>query len=243
MDDLESYYADYWSESGFLPRAPIPAETAELIAAALEGVTVCVDFGCGDGHAYGRWVADQVDTYIGFDVSEVAVAEAQGLGLDARLLDGSRIPLEDGSVDLVFSIEVLEHLFSPRAALEEARRVLRPGGRLLVTVPNVAYWRRRLDLAVFGRWNPLGDDRSVEEPWRDPHIRFFNIGSLTRLLTLTGFEQISVGGHFGAFLRELPVIRRFGADSGGRSYKRLERIAPALAGSRLHAFARKPERG
>jgi len=243
MDELESYYAEYWSESGFLPRAPIPAETAELIAAALEGATTCVDFGCGDGHAYGNWVAQQVDAYIGFDVSEVAVTEAQRLGLDARVLTGTRMPLEDGSVDLVLSIEVLEHLFSPRAALEEARRVLRPGGRLLITVPNVAYWRRRLDLALFGRWNPLGDDRSVEEPWRDPHIRFFNIGSLTRLLQLTGFEQISIGGHYGALLREVPFLRRFGADSGGPSYKRFERAVPSLAGSRLHAFARKPGSG
>ena len=57
-------------------------------------------------------------------------------GADLRLLepDGS-IPLEHGSVDLVWCSEVLEHVADGAHLLQEARRVLRPGGRILVTVP------------------------------------------------------------------------------------------------------------
>ena len=52
---------------------------------------------------------------------------------DALELLGS---LDDGSVDLVVSFETLEHLPEPRRLLAEARRVLRPGGRIIVSVPN-----------------------------------------------------------------------------------------------------------
>ena len=66
----------------------------------------------------------------------LARARAVAPGADLRLLepDGS-IPLEHGSVDLVWCSEVLEHVADGGHLLQEARRVLRPGGRILVTVP------------------------------------------------------------------------------------------------------------
>ena len=53
---------------------------------------------------------------------------------------------------VVVCFEVLEHLFAPHLAVAEMHRVLEPGGVLIATVPNVAYWRRRLD---FLRARPL----------------------------------------------------------------------------------------
>jgi hypothetical protein len=104
-------------------------------------------------------------------------------------------------------------------------------------VPNVAYWRRRVDLALFGRWHPYGDDQSVQAPWRDPHIRFFNRGAMARMLRQSGFGKVEVRGHGGAFLRDVPVLRRLGRGSVSRGYRAFERLAPALFASRLHAVA------
>ncbi len=183
-------------------------------------------------------------SYVGVDISHTAVAAAREIGLDARVIeDATALPFAADTFDFVLSIEVFEHLFRPDLAVAEIARVLRPGGTALVTVPNVAYWRHRVDLALFGRWNPFGDDQSVQAPWRDPHIRFFNRASLARMLDQGGFESVDVRGHGGAFLRDLPALRRLGRGHVSRAYLALERWVPALFASRLHAVATHAIRG
>ena len=59
---------------------------------------------------------------------------------DTRYFSGDRWPVEDESVDLVLCSEVLEHVLDPRLFLSEAYRCLRPGGKLLLTVPFAARW-------------------------------------------------------------------------------------------------------
>ncbi|HLY48040.1 MAG TPA: class I SAM-dependent methyltransferase [Solirubrobacteraceae bacterium] len=153
-----------------------------------------IDIGCGDGHRTAGWVAERSARYTGFDVSEGAVGLARANGLEAQLIaDAAALPLESDSVDVALSLEVLEHLFDPFGAVVEARRVLRPGGILIVTVPNVANWRSRIDFALLGRWHPGGDDQSVSMPWRDPHIRFFTHRSLARMLSQAGYSIIEGG--------------------------------------------------
>jgi hypothetical protein len=136
-------------------------------------------------------------------------------------------------------VEVLEHLFAPHLAVHAALRVLTPGGIFLATVPNIAYCRSRVDLA-FGRWNPLGDDLSAEQPWRDPHIRFFTPAVLRRTLTGSGFEEVMIGGHDGAFSRRSPnrPAAPF-APPPATAYRALARRYPSLFCLRLHAATRK----
>jgi hypothetical protein len=128
----------------------------------------------------------------------------------------------------VVCIEVLEHLFAPD------RRVLRPGGRLVASAPNVAYWRLRAMLAT-GTWNPLGDELSAEQPWRDPHLRFFTPATMERMLRLAGFAEVQVGAHGGRGLDHLTT--RPTAHGQGRLYRLAERRWPALFGLTIHAVA------
>src|SRR5581483_8007533 len=106
----------------------------------------------------------------------------------------TELPFADDSFDFAVSIEVLEHLFEPQKAIAEIHRVLRPGGKLIVTVPNVSHWRNRVDLGVFGRWNPRGDHLSASQPWRDAHIRFFTVRTLGKLVEGCAFEIVARGG-------------------------------------------------
>lgn len=104
----------------------------EVAGMAVGATGIVLDIGCG-AKPY-RALFDHA-AYIGL---EVPVASEKGSAKQAdALFDGRRLPVADASVDSVLCSQVLEHVFEPDAFLEEIRRVLRPDGRLLLTVPFV----------------------------------------------------------------------------------------------------------
>lgn len=235
-----AYYDRYWTADGFQPTGNTFKELAEFIDGTAKAGTAWLDVGCGDGRTSGVPLASKGTVYTGVDVSRTAVAEAQEIGLDARLIeDASDLPFEDDSFDGVVMVEVLEHLFEPQLAAREILRVMKPGAIFFATVPNVAYWRRRLELGLLGRFDPIGDDLSIEQPWRDPHIRFFTPATMQRMLAGQGFVDVKVGGHAGAWISDWPKVGR-GRTGNSATYRWLERRAPALLGKRLNVVARKP---
>jgi SAM-dependent methyltransferase len=180
--------------------------------------------------------------YVGVDISPVAVQQARARGLEAYVQRPNELPFEKASFDSVTLLEVIEHLFDVEATLGEIHRVLKPGGVLAVSTPNVAYWRRRLDLALLGRWNPFGSSIAVSEPWRDPHIRFFNPGSIRRLLVKMGFEDVCVRGTGGGLLLDVPWLGhllRHRDRHASPPYSALEDLAPAPFGCFLMGTCRK----
>jgi methionine biosynthesis protein MetW len=251
-ESIAEYYDTYWRRGEGHPLTGLYAELRALLAANVEPAFRCLDVGCGDGRTVGAFLDHMAASYTGVDVASAAVQEAQRLGLDARVIaDPGDLPFPDSCFDLATCLEVLEHLVAPLTAAREIRRVLRPGGRLIATVPNVVYWRRRLDFVAIGRWNPLGDHLSLQEPWRDPHLRFFNLRAFRHMLEEAGFEVVSAGGHWGGFLVDLPGRHRFG-DRGSiadidrmrpasRAYRRLEAMFPGLLAFRLHVIAKRPD--
>jgi SAM-dependent methyltransferase len=239
---VAGYYEQYWSEEGFNPVRPVNTRLHKVLAEHLPAHGDVLDLGCGDGRTLGTWIRDRVGSYVGVDVSSAAVERARSLGLDARTItDAADLPFDDDSLDAVVSIEVLEHLFEPHRAAAEVRRVLRPGGLFLATVPNVAYWRWRRDMALRGVWNPYGDDESIDAPWRDPHIRFFTPATFERMLRRAGFGSVELGGFEGEVLgawRLAGVARRSPALRDAL-HRRIEKRLLPLLGMRLHAVARK----
>lgn len=91
-------------------------------------------------------------------------------------------PISAGAFDLVLLGDVLEHLFNTAEVLAEACRVLRPGARVVIAVPNVGYWRRRFRLLFTGELS-----RGHTE-----HIRFFSPRSLARQARTAGLEVQAV---------------------------------------------------
>ena len=88
-----------------------------------------LDCGCG-GKPYARWLGPRVTEHVGIDLAE-------GPGVDHVIEPGGAWPFEDASFDAVLCTQVLEHVADLEHFLGELRRVLRPGGRLVLTVPFV----------------------------------------------------------------------------------------------------------
>ena len=225
------YYDRYWSSEGHCPVGSISADVKRTFERYVRSSDDCLDVGCGDGRTAGLWLNGHAGSYTGVDISLNAVTMALQAGLDARRIDDATcLPLDDDSFDVVVCLEVLEHLFHPELAVAEMARVLRPGGRLIVTVPNASHWKSRFDLAVLGRFNPRGDTRSVSEPWRDPHVRFFTPASLATMLRRTGFAGVTIMGRQGSIARNIPGLERFGRTEPGPIGSRLTARVPVLAG-------------
>src|SRR5918993_3994173 len=127
-----------------------------------------LDVGCGTG-ANLIMLSNYGDAE-GVDVSEDALAFCRERGLDkVRLGAGEALPYEDGTFDLVTAFDVVEHMDDDLAGLSEMRRVLRPGGRVLLFVPTFMFL-----------WG-LQDEVSN-------HRRRYRLPELRRVLEQAGFK-------------------------------------------------------
>ncbi len=127
-----------------------------------------LDVGCGTG-ANLLMLSNYGDAE-GVDISEDALAFCRERGLEkVKLGAAEKLPYEDGTFDLVTALDVVEHLDDDLAGLREMRRVLRPGGRVLLFVPTFMFL-----------WG-LQDDVSN-------HRRRYRLPELRRVLEQAGFE-------------------------------------------------------
>jgi SAM-dependent methyltransferase len=118
-----------------------------------------LDVGCRAGALTEAYLPG--NDVVGIDVDREALAEAAKLGLRTVWADAQRrLPFGDESFDVVVAGEVLEHLAHPRTLVEEAFRVLRPGGTLVGSVPNAFRLKSRLRF-LFGR-SPSDDPTMVQ---------------------------------------------------------------------------------
>ena len=165
-----------------------------LLAEVRAGATV-LDIGAGAGEFSSELLAIGA-TPVAVDVAAEALRRARERvpGLDARLwTDGEPLPLEDNSVDVVWAGEVIEHVVDVAPWLSELRRVLRPGGTLLLTTPDHGA-RTLLGLALSPR-----RFAAHFEP-RSDHVRFFSRRTLGALLDDLGFDVAQLRARDGTIL-------------------------------------------
>jgi 2-polyprenyl-3-methyl-5-hydroxy-6-metoxy-1,4-benzoquinol methylase len=150
-----------------------------------------LDVGCGEG-----WFTSELlragARVVGIDVAEEPLRRArrseidQRSELDLRLCDADGPwPVDDAGFDAVWAGETIEHVADTAGWLSEVRRVLRPGGRLLLSTP--AHGRLRV------LWLALSQGAFAAhfDPRAD-HLRFYTRAGLTRLLGEFGFQEVSV---------------------------------------------------
>jgi len=109
----------------------------------------------------------------------------------------ARTPLNDNSVDIVFATEIIEHLSNPGPLIEEAFRILKPGGVVVVTTPNITrignIFKLLAGISTNDTLMPSGYSDPNDE-WR-PHYREYSTNELAGLFRTRGFE-IAQKEHF-----------------------------------------------
>jgi methionine biosynthesis protein MetW len=170
---------------------PIVRKRNELVLSLLNGGERCLDVGCGSG-GFAPLLARRFRHVMGIDLSLTLAVAANSRGMRAACgdLDEGELPYADGSFDAIVCCDVLEHVFDPVVFVERVRRVIRPGGQFVVSVPNIRYWPRLKSLlkGYFPRTtgDPCGYDGG--------HLHYFATRNLVEVLQSASLGDVHVLG-------------------------------------------------
>lgn len=214
--------ADYYDAQHWGERSPALLHREKLALLLLDDVltpTVRVlEVGCGNGLFLDRLRKRVPHAQLtGIDSSQYQVGRPVHPALHLQRADVAQgIPFADRSFDIVYAAEVIEHLLDPDLLLSEINRVLRPGGTLVLSTPNLCAWYNRF-LFLCGV-QPLFVESSTRSSivgsgflrrfklGSTPvgHVRIFNIDAIRDLLANNGFLLTSIrGASFDYFPRTL----------------------------------------
>jgi 2-polyprenyl-3-methyl-5-hydroxy-6-metoxy-1,4-benzoquinol methylase len=196
MRDTGEFYEEYWQWRR--TRGHLNQRIPERLHAALRLLGAppprLLDIGCGEG-TLGRMLRERGARHLtGVDLAAGALELAQAhydTTLQANIeREHLAARLGGAQFDAIVALEVLEHLFAPRAALAQFHELLAPGGAIIVSFPNSAWWRYRLEL-LRGRFPEEYHVFDAVE-----HLQQFTLPSFTRLLVQAGFRITAIDGEF-----------------------------------------------
>jgi SAM-dependent methyltransferase len=175
-----------------------PATRAEACVRFAPGGRRVLDVGCGSGVVLYN-LRDKYEELHGLELSAQRVATARQTleGLPAEIRTGNIEAGTDyaaGSFDTIVLSDVIEHIVNLWPAVEEMKRLLRPGGQVVLSTPNVASLRRRLTL-LRGEFpstaaaNEGFDVRTEHELHDKGHLHYFTYSMLRKLFARYAFSD------------------------------------------------------
>jgi 2-polyprenyl-3-methyl-5-hydroxy-6-metoxy-1,4-benzoquinol methylase len=204
----------------FFPERRNAIESEVMFLAANPGGKL-LDVGCGSGERLERlqslgWTVSGID----FDAEAVRVARGKGLDVYCGTIPGTSFPTN--GFDAIIMNHVIEHLPDPVVVLKECERILKPGGKVVISTPNSSC----LGHKVFKEhWRGL-------EPPR--HLHVFSPSSVEQTLKEAGFSSVSVRTLASAYLWEHSLLLKL--DLHKQSAKNFGRRIIKLAGLILNSF-------
>ena len=170
--------------------------TLRLIGSPNNRPLKILDVGCGEG-TVGKLLKEKHANKVhltGIDISKTALEMAGSFYDKVAEFDAdsdsfsSILPQE--KFDCIIAMEMLEHLFNPKRALEQFRLVLEPDGCLIVSVPNMVHWRYRLQ---YLRGHLPGENTLYEI---GEHLQNFTYFSFKKLVESAGYSVLALDGQF-----------------------------------------------
>jgi SAM-dependent methyltransferase len=220
--ELECLVSTLWTE--------IHETLTELLGPQVQDPARVLDHGCGPGH-FARFMMKQGWLVEGVEIAEDASAMARAEGL--QVYDSvAAIPDGERRYDAIVSLNVLEHVPQPMDVLIELRQALRPGGLVLIRVPN-----------DFSPLQSIAHERLGTDPWWiaiPDHINYFNFESLQRFLEAAGFKVVDRLGDF-----PMEMFLLFGdvyignPEIGSQCHSRRQKFELALPAAFRREFYRK----
>jgi methionine biosynthesis protein MetW len=183
--NLVEFYDEYWRQAD----DTFDMERLGLIAGRVAAEENVLEVDCGPG-VLAEMMQERGAHVTGTDLSIVAVERARAKGIAAQQVDVDTqpLPFPDASFDTVVSNSMIEHRFFPERTLDECVRVLKPGGKFIVCLPNIAHWLCRW-------WMITGRFPYVENSPTDAlHIRFFTVSEVRRLCQGRGLRILELDG-------------------------------------------------
>lgn len=179
------------------PYVPSAAEKRDTRYRFLQQVPVhgtVLDAGCGGFRTLRRlrqWRPDL--RFSGIDISDVAAQCPEGVDFHRIDMERDRFPFADAQFDAIVFCHVLEHLVYPMNALEEFRRILKPGGRIYIEAPSTrALWLPSLPfIESRGQWKAVGDDLNFYDNFT--HVRPLSLRALHMFLEMAECEREQLG--------------------------------------------------
>jgi len=145
------------------------------------------ELGCGNGSVAHALMQAGYDI-TGVDPSEQGITQANRLYPSLNLVRGSAyddLKERYGQFPIVVSLEVVEHVYSPRTFARTLYELVEPGGSAIISTPYHGYWKN-LALALTGKM-----DDHFTALWDHGHIKFWSFKTLRLLLEEAGFKNVS----------------------------------------------------
>jgi len=179
----------------------------DIFTPYLFGKTKILELGCGEG-LLSQIVQQKTGADVfGVDISTSGIDLAKKRGIKASVTDlNDKLPFPKNYFDLIFSDQVLEHVYNTDFLLSETYRILKPGGIMIIITPNLSFWLNRI-LFLFGvypmfleagehskTYGTMFLKKYMQEDQAMGHIHVFNKPALEDIVLAHKFTLIRVFG-------------------------------------------------
>ena len=152
-----------------------------------------LDIGCGEG-TFAVLAKEKFKHVFGIDFSIKALRKAniRNITVIKNNLNKVGISFQSDTFDMVTCLDVIEHVFEPEKLIQEAFRVLKNDGILILTTPNIRFVDHIRSLLFFGRFPQTSNDQCGYD---GGHIHYFTFTDVKKLLLKAGFHIVKERGY------------------------------------------------